>query len=159
VSGYDGDKLPSLAIAAAALIVRQAPGQLIGRLESACVQLDDPVLAAEYADVLAALRALQGRCEVAIRRLEGEAVEIDARAIPRDGDAQAAALERRYESIAVILETMMGLADTCARDYYDIVPAVDIGPAGRALSAAVLAEIGGYQESVHRLRSALEVFR
>ena len=124
------------------------------------MQIADPVLAAEYLAMLTAFRALQQRCEVALRRLEGEAVEIDVRSVSAGGgEALSDAVTRRFASIAVILETMMGLADGCARDYYDIVPAVDIGPAGRTLSAAVLAEIGSYQESVDRLRSALEVFR
>jgi hypothetical protein len=123
------------------------------------VQLDDPQLRANYDEILAALRGLQHRCEVALRRLEGQAAEVDYSIALGGGEIQGRVLAPQYELITVVLQSMMGLADNWAREYYDIVPPVDAGPAGRSLSNAVLTDIGAYQQSVDRLRSALDAFR
>jgi len=158
MSGYDGDRVPSIAAAAAQLIARQSPAHLIAKLESLRVQLIDPELIHEYDSLLAAFRGLQHRCDVALRRLEGDDVPVDYAVALGGGEIQGRVLAPQFELITVILQSMMGLADNWARDYYDVVPPVDLGPPGRALSEAVLVEIGGYQQAVDRLRSALEAF-
>ena len=158
MTGYDGERIPSIAAAAAVLIARQSPANVIGKLESLRVQLGDPELRQQYEDLLAAFRGLQHRCDVAIKRLEGGHAEVDYAVALGGGEIQGRVLAPQYELIGVILQSMMGLADNWARDYYDVVPPVDFGPAGRALSEVVHNEIGGYQQSVERLRSAMEAF-
>ena len=159
MTGYDGGRVPSIAAAAASLIERQSPAHLINKLESLRIQLADPELRAQYDDYLAAFRGLEHRCEVALRRLEGEHVEVDYAIALGGGEIQGRVLAPQYELISVVLQSMMGLADNWARDYYDVVPPVDAGPSGRALSQAVLNDIGAYQQAVERLRSALDAFR
>lgn len=158
LTGYDGERIPSIAAAAALFIALQSPAHLITKLESMCAQLEEPGLRAEYDDFLAAFRGLQHRCEVALRRLEGESAEVDYAIALGGGEIQGRVLGPQFELIGVALQSMMGLADGWARDYYDVVPAFDAGPSGRALSDAILSEIGGYQQAVERLRSALEAF-
>lgn len=158
MAGYDGDGIPSIAAAAALFIARQSPAHLINKLESLRVALADPQLRMQYDDILAAFRGLQHRCDVALRRLEGLQTEVDYAIALGGGEIQGRVLQPQYELICVVLQSMMGLADNWARDYYDVVPPVEAGPAGRALSQAVLGDIGGYQLAVERLRSALEAF-
>jgi hypothetical protein len=159
MSGYDGERFPSIAAAAATFIARQSPAHLITKLESLSVQLGDPELRTQYDDILSAFRGLQHRCDVALSRLAGEHADVDYAIALGGGEIQGRVLAPQYELICVVLQSMMGLADNWARDYYDVVPPVDAGPAARALSQAVLNDIGGYQQSVERLRSALDAFR
>jgi hypothetical protein len=159
MASFDGDKTPSLAAAAALFIAKQSPAHLIGKFESLRAQMHDPEMRAQYDEFFAAFVGMQHRCDVALRRLEGEQTEIDYAIALGGGAIQGRMLAQQYELIVVVLQSMMALADNWAREYYDVVPPIDAGPAGRALSQTVLADIGGYQQAVERLRSAIEAFR
>jgi len=150
--------MPRLAQAAAAVVARQVPMQLIPKLESLVVHLDEGEERARHLDVLHALRGFQHRCDVALRRLGGEAAEIDYAIALGGGDFQGRVLAHQYELIGVTLQTLMGMADASVREYYDLLPPSG-GFAERAYSEGLMLEIGDHQRSIERIGAAMEAFR
>jgi hypothetical protein len=129
---YDESEMPLLVTGASALIARWAPRHMVATAESLHARSEDERLRSRVADQLLAFRGFVHRCEVALRRLEGETSAVDPAVTADDGDMESSTkIAMREPILAVMRSSIEQAGDFAAMHREMLVPY-----AGRPLDSA-----------------------
>jgi hypothetical protein len=154
---YDATKMPILATPAAETIARFAPVHMVAMVEGAHARSEDDKLRVHLAGLLLAFRGFVHRCEVALRRLEGETLAVDSAITADDADEKVDLEIGMRGHIVDWIRACVVLANDSAAMYREILEPF----AGRTLDdvAKGMQEcVDMAEESARRLRYALEAF-
>lgn len=156
---YDSSRIPRFASGAAETIARFAPMHLLKQ-----VQLhrekhkDDEYLSTRYEELCMVFGGVLHRCEVALRRLEGESAEVDPAKTGNGKDITGNTLVAARALIMDAIKGSIDLAEGWAKAFREALEPA----AGKPLDAVGLeleAEVKEGDFSAERLRHALSVFR
>ena len=149
--------MPLLATPAAETIARFAPAHMVETVENARARSDDDKLRIELARLLLAFRGFVHRCEVALRRLEGETLAVDP-AVTADGADVKVDLEIGMRGhIVDSIRTCVVLANDSAAMYREILEPF-AGCTLDDVAKDMQERVDMAEESAKRLRYALEAF-